>query len=166
MPYRLNAFGVLPPLWSSAAMKPLADLTFFVLLRIHSGLHRGVRNPSHILRARRAFRDRSGGTRPTFVHANDRRVGGCRCRATRARWSTLPTSALTSGLCLRWVGSGRITARAQRLRYVLHRRWQGRSLCTRTFHNRLSRPALLCRQSTRPPAMAGLDAPGTLKSCR
>src|SRR5687768_10804420 len=27
MPYRLSAFGVLPPLWSSAAMKPLADLT-------------------------------------------------------------------------------------------------------------------------------------------
>ena len=29
MPYSFKALGVLPPLWSSAAMKPLPSLTFW-----------------------------------------------------------------------------------------------------------------------------------------
>src|SRR5688500_14590188 len=80
MPYRLSAFGVLPPLWSSAAMKPLADLTFSYCCWFMAVLRSGC-----ILRARRpaelslavalpAFvqRRRHAAAREDFAHVQQR----------------------------------------------------------------------------------------------
>ena len=53
MPYRLSAFGVLPPLWSSAAMKPLADLTFSYCCGFMAIPVLACESEKFILRARR-----------------------------------------------------------------------------------------------------------------
>jgi hypothetical protein len=48
IPYCARAFGVLPPLWSSAAMKPVPNLTLWSCCSSMGGLtssHRSLRGP-------------------------------------------------------------------------------------------------------------------------
>ena len=72
-PYSFNAFGVLPPLWSRAAMKPLS---FLILASCLSNVLTGT--PSRLLRRSQAWN--FGG----YSSAACRRFYGERCDA---RWS-------------------------------------------------------------------------------